>query len=61
MSYFTEPKEVYFLHTIWNYVGTRSVKTMNISRSNQDGSNNGVRTSYISQTVEGNVGSSRLL
>jgi hypothetical protein len=37
------------------------VKTWIISRSNQDCSNSGVRTSYISQTTEGNSGSYRLL
>jgi hypothetical protein len=56
VSYFTELEEVYFLHTIWNFTRTCSMQTRTISRSNQDCSNSGVRTTYISQTTEGNLG-----
>jgi hypothetical protein len=49
-----EFEEVYFLHIVWNLIGPCSLQSRITSGSNQDCSDYGFRTTYISQTVEGN-------
>jgi hypothetical protein len=56
MSDLTEFEEVYFLRTIQNCFGPRSLQAGITSGSSQDCNDSGVRTTYISQTTEGNFG-----
>jgi hypothetical protein len=61
VPYFLELEKVHLLCTVWNYVGTCSMKTCIISISSQDCNNSVVRTSYIIHTIEGKYGSYRIL
>jgi hypothetical protein len=58
---FIEPEEVYFLHSIWNFVGPCSLQAGISSRSNQDCSNYVFGTTYINHTTKGNSGSHMIL
>ena len=61
MSYFDEFEEVYFLHTIWNFVGSCSLQPGITSGSSQDCSNYGFRTTYIGHKTDGNSRSHMVL
>jgi hypothetical protein len=61
VSYFIEIEEVYFVCTVWNFVRPCSLKIGIISRSIQDCSNYGFRTTYMSQIAKGNSGLYRIL
>jgi hypothetical protein len=52
---------VYFLCTVWNLFGPRSLQVGTTSGSKQDCSNLGFRTAYISQKTEGKYRSQNIL
>ena len=52
---------MYFLRTVWNFIGPCSLQARITIASSQDCSDYGFRTTYIIQTVEGKSGSYKIL
>jgi hypothetical protein len=61
MSDFIDFEEVYFLRTVWNFVGPCGMQKGITSGFDQDCNDSEFITAYISQTVEGISGSHRIL